>query len=98
MDRKKNKSEILHPHEVTTEFVLRDKNGNIKPLWNETRLGKYLRTNFGVIVRTRWILGFYAPVLRTHNLISNIGHAGANGRMSNQGRFPLRQPRAWHRR
>lgn len=87
MDRKKTKSERLHAREVTTEFELRDKHGKIKPLWNETRLGQYLRTRYGVIARIPWIMGSYAPVLRTHNLISNIGHAGANGRMSNQGSY-----------
>src|ERR1700676_5613931 len=44
MHLKRTRSEKLHTREVTTEFVLRDKYGTVKPLWNETRLGKYLRT------------------------------------------------------
>jgi len=87
MEVNKLNSERLHTQEVTTEFVLRDKDGNVKPLWNETRLGKFLRTHFNLIVRISYLTGFYALVLRTHNLITNVGHAGANGRMSNQGSY-----------
>jgi hypothetical protein len=80
------KSEKLTTREVTTELVLRDKDGNIRPLWNETRLGKFLREKFHLKAKIA-LLGFYASVLRTHNLITNVGHAAANGRMSNQGGY-----------
>lgn len=87
MEAKRNKSEKIRTREVTTEFVLRDKNRNVKPLWNESAAGKFLRQQFGILVRIALVTGFYAPVLRTHNLITNVGHAGANGRMSNQGSY-----------
>jgi hypothetical protein len=83
---RRNKSEKIRTREVTTEFVLRDRTGSIVPLWNETALGKFLRTRFNFTKRI-FGLGFYAPVLRTHNIITNVGHAGANGRMSNQGSY-----------
>jgi hypothetical protein len=38
-------------------------------------------------IRVPGLLGFYASNLRTHNLITNVGHAAANGRMSNQGGY-----------
>ncbi len=81
------KTEKIRTREVTTEIVLRDKNGNIKPLWNETRLGRFLREKLAITARIPLITGFYALKLVTHNLITNVGHAGANGRMSNQGGY-----------
>ncbi len=87
MNRHRTKTEKINLHEVTTEFVLRDKNGKIKPLWNETFIGRFLRNQFNVRSRVPFLTGYYASVLRTHNLITNVGHAGANGRMSNQGSY-----------
>ncbi len=61
--------------------------GSISALWIETRLGKFLRQHYGIAKRIEFITGYHGSLLRTHNLISNIGHAAANGRMSNQGSY-----------
>lgn len=58
--------------------------GNIVPLWNETSLGKYLRERFGFAAQIPFVTGFYANLRLTHNVISNVGHAAGNGRISNQ--------------
>lgn len=79
-------TEPLNVHDKNTEFVLRDRNGNIKPLWNENAVGRFFRKVFGLNIRTLGF-GFWATSLRTHNLITNVGHAAANGRMSNQGSY-----------
>jgi hypothetical protein len=87
MERKRFNKEKINTREVTTEFVLRDAKGNVKPLWQENFLGRFLRQHFNTIVRVSFLTGAFVSVLRTHNLITNVGHAGANGRMSNQGSF-----------
>lgn len=60
--------------------------GKVVPLWNETRLGRWLRT-LGINAHIPFITGFYANLKLTHNLITDVGHAAANGRMSNQGSY-----------
>ncbi len=57
MNKKQTKHNKINLKEVTTEFVLFDKDGNIKD-----------KRSY-------------------HNLITNVGHAAANGRMSNQGSY-----------
>ena len=44
-------------------------------------------TDAGFMNKLRAFLGFPVMVLKTHNLITNVGHAAANGRMSNQGAY-----------
>jgi hypothetical protein len=69
------------------EWVLRDAQGNIKPLWAENRIGKWLRETFGWNVRDIRLLGRWTPSLMIPNTITTIGHSGANGKMSNQGGY-----------
>jgi hypothetical protein len=73
--------EKIRTREITTEFILRGKDGNIKPLWNENFLGRLIK------VRISLVTGSFGSVMKTHNLITNVGHAAANGRMSNQGAY-----------
>jgi hypothetical protein len=71
---------------MTTEITHRDADGRIKMVWIESTLGKYLRQFLNL--EKRWpMLGTWQPVLRLHNTITNVGHAAANGRMSNQGGY-----------
>lgn len=99
---KKLNSEKLNTREVTTEIQkahcdrcarsndcpLRGTfHGTTAALWIETRFGKFLRQRYGIARRINFITGYYGSLLRTHNLISNVGHAAANGRMSNQGSY-----------
>lgn len=62
----------------TTEFILRDINGNIIPIW---------KSWFGINPRIPFITGRYVKSLKRHNTITNVGHAVANGLMSNQGSY-----------
>lgn len=71
--------------EPNTEIRLRDSAGRPKLLWNENLLGRLLR-RLGLEARFA-LTGRYGPVLRTHNLITNVGHAAANARMSGQGSY-----------
>ena len=64
-----------------TEIVLRDSNGNVKPLFNANVLGKVTG------LQIPGITGSFKNSLLSHNLITNVGHAAANGRMSNQGSY-----------
>jgi hypothetical protein len=69
------------------EWVLRDAKGNVKPLWQENRLGKWLRQTFGWSLKDLRLLGQWTPCLKLPNSITTLGHAMANGRMSNQGSY-----------
>jgi hypothetical protein len=72
--------------ETNTEFVLRDAHGRVKPLWNENALGRLLR-RAGCELRVPRLTGAWRQSLLTHNLITNVGHAAANARMSGQGSY-----------
>jgi hypothetical protein len=72
--------------EGNTEIRLFGADGKAKLLWNENLLGRVLRRS-GCELRLKGITGRYSDVLRNHNLITNAGHAAANGRMSNQGSY-----------
>ena len=69
------------------EWVLRDAQGNVKPLWTENRFGKWLRETFGWDLKDVRLFGQWAPCLHLPNSITTLGHAMANGRMSNQGSY-----------
>jgi hypothetical protein len=60
--------------------------GRPKLLWNENALGRSLR-RAGFEIRIPFLTGHYDEVLRSHNLITNVGHAAANARMSGQGSY-----------
>lgn len=63
-------------------FELRDKNGNIKKLWNENVLGKLIRLNFGFEVRIPFVTGFSGEKMVIKNLITNAGFAGVASRIN----------------
>lgn len=68
-----------------TRFELR-RNGQPVPLWRENRFGRWLRRR-GREARILFLTGKPVFSLETHNLVTNVGHAAANGRMSNQGGY-----------
>lgn len=76
------------------EYVLRDKHGNVKPIFQENALAKYLLK--AGIISPRWILSplafLVAPFLGSYgqmkvigNLVTNAGLAGAAGRLMGSG-------------
>lgn len=79
------------------EYVLRDKNGNIKPLFQENRFLRFLLKKG--IVSPRWIESWYAPVVTPFfgfwsdkrvvaNLVTNAGKAGIASRINGSGAEP----------
>lgn len=74
----------FHGH---VEYVLRNATGRVKPLWQENRLGRWLRLTFGWDVKGFGAFGKRVPCLSIPNTITNVGHAAANGKMSNQGGY-----------
>jgi len=69
----------------TTEIVHRT-GDKIRPIFKPNPLGNFVNRLFHVGLRM-WPFGAYVPVLRTHNLITNVGHAAANAKLSNQGSY-----------
>lgn len=67
------------------EFVLRDKDGNIKKLWNENKLGKFIRTFFGFDLKGVSFLGEWKNSLALKNLITSAGKAGLASRINGAG-------------
>ena len=62
----------------TTTFTLRDSNGRVIPIW---------RPYFNCPWKVPYLTGRYVRKIRRANTITNVGHAAANGRMSNQGGY-----------
>lgn len=67
------------------EFVLRDKDGNIKPLFNETRFSKIMRQYLGINLPKISLFGRWANSLNISNLITNAGFAGVASRLNGSG-------------
>jgi hypothetical protein len=81
----------MHPdtvllRETNTEIRLAGSDGSPKKLWSENWLGRTLR-RAGCELRVPFVTGTYGFVLRNDNLITNVGHAAANARMSGQGSY-----------
>jgi hypothetical protein len=72
--------------ERNTEIRLFSSNGQQKKLWQENGLGRILRL-VGCEARVPLLTGAYTYTMMSHNLVTNAGHAAANGRMSNQGSY-----------
>jgi hypothetical protein len=64
-----------------TEIVLRDANGNVKPLFNANVLGKVTG------LRIPGVTGSFKNSLLNHNLVTNAGHKAANAKISGQGSY-----------
>lgn len=80
-------------HNVSYE--LKDKNGNIKPMFQENRLARYLIGEKGIL-SPLWInskfafilspfLGRWEKSMNIHNLITNAGAAGVASRINGSG-------------
>jgi hypothetical protein len=68
----------------TQTFILKDKDGNIKKLWNENRLGKFL-FKLGFDIRLPFITGSYGDKKIVRNLITYAGYAGMASRLNGSG-------------
>lgn len=56
-------------------FTLRDKFGNVKKLWNENKLGKFIRTTLGFELRIPFLCGEYGEKMIVKNLVTTAGKA-----------------------
>lgn len=76
-------------------YVLRDKDGKVKPLFQENRLARFLIGHKGWL-SPQWINSAFAPILspflgswsskmEIHNLITNAGAAGVASRINGSG-------------
>lgn len=80
--------EALLTREHNTEIVLFGSDGKLKPLWQENLLGRLLRLiGRGRELRVPFLTGSQQLCLRNHNLITNVGHAAANAKLSGQGSY-----------
>ena len=66
------------------EYVLKDKNGELKLLFNLNKLGNFL-LNWGIKTPQIWPFGFWANSMKIHNLITNTGMAGVASRINGNG-------------
>lgn len=70
------------------EYVLRDKDGNIKPLFQENRLFRFLLRN-GIVSphapKIQYLLGTWQLAKVQPNLVTSAGKAGAASRINGSG-------------
>jgi hypothetical protein len=66
-------------------FILKDKYGNVKRLWNENFVGKFIRMNLGLDLKGVFFLGHWDTKLQFHNLIPTAGKAGMASRCNGAG-------------
>lgn len=81
--------------DYNVEYVLRDKDGNVKPIFQENKLARFLIGEKGWL-SPQWInskfksllqpfLGRYAMSMNIHNLITTAGKAGVASRINGSG-------------
>jgi hypothetical protein len=68
----------------TIELRVTDKDGNVKPLWDENRIGRWFRTKLGIDLRIP-MLGRWVPMLSLHNLTPDTGKAAIARRIGGLG-------------
>ena len=66
------------------EYILRDKNGNIKPLFNLNFIGRFLKKR-GFDVPSMFLFGQWKMSLKISNLVTNAGMAGIASRINGDG-------------
>lgn len=66
-------------------FVLRDKDGNVKQLFNHNKLGKFILHKTGVDLKVPGLFGSYQDKMVVKNLVTTVGKALAAGRLNGSG-------------
>lgn len=66
-------------------FQVKDANGKAKQLWNENRLGKFIRKFLGLDLQGFKLLGHYADTMKIKNLVVSAGKAGVASRINGSG-------------
>lgn len=68
------------------QYVLRDRNGNAKPLWNENAIARFFRDELGIsLPRIPMLFGSWKLALDIHNLVVSAGQAGVASRINGSG-------------
>ncbi len=65
-------------------FTLKGADGNIKQIWNENRIGRFIRRNLGLDLKVPG-LGSYKDNLVVKNLVTTAGKALAAGLLGASG-------------
>jgi hypothetical protein len=69
-----------------TEAVIINADGSRRMLWSDNKLGRLL-SKVRLRVRVPRVTGFYGPTGYSHNVVTNIGHAAAAGRLGGLGSY-----------
>lgn len=89
------KADVKIPVELNVEYQLRDKNGNVKPLFHENALCRFLISRN--VLSPLWVNGSFAKLLSPFlgvwssaplniaNLVTNAGKAGVASRINGSG-------------
>lgn len=74
-------------HKIIGEqtFIVRDKFGKVKKLWNENRIGKFIREKLGFDLQGIFFLGHWGDKMVVRNLVTNAGFAGMASRCNGSG-------------
>ena len=75
-----NKSKIGIPDNV--KYVLRDRNGNVKPLFVENRLARFFRKLGLDLPKIKFLFGMWKHSMTISNLVTNTGMAGVASRIN----------------
>jgi len=66
-------------------FIVKDKTGRAKRLWEENILGRFIRKVLGYDLQGVFFLGHWTDKLVFHNLVVNAGKAGMASRCNGSG-------------
>lgn len=64
---------------LNVSYVLKDKNGKVKKLFQENSLWRFLKKNFDISAPQMFIFGHYTDHKVVSNLVTNVGKALAAG-------------------
>lgn len=64
---------------LNVNYELRDKDGNLKPLFRENKLWRFFKNLLGVDLQIPFLFGNYATSKNVSNLVTNAGKAAVAG-------------------
>ncbi len=67
------------------EVAVKDKAGKVKKLWQENKIGKFIRSNFGLSLQGIFLLGSWVNILKIQNTTTNTGFAAMASRCNGSG-------------
>jgi hypothetical protein len=79
--------EVLNTKDYNTVITVRDASGKPRKLWQENKLGRFIRLWSGKELRVVGLTGIPTLAMASHNLVTNSGHKAANAKISGQGSY-----------